>query len=98
MANLPPPDHAADFPDDEPVDPEPAAMIHHHAPAPPEGYIDDDDMEDDEEDPDEDPEEEPIKQVVLEQNNMDGFALHIKPQPTGNMNGWLIEVDVKPRI
>nr|GEX69491.1 hypothetical protein [Tanacetum cinerariifolium] len=62
MANLPPPDHAADFPDDEPVNPESAPMIHHHAPALPKGYIDDNDMEDDEEDPGEDLEEETIKQ------------------------------------
>ncbi|GKF14903.1 hypothetical protein Tco_0056365, partial [Tanacetum coccineum] len=67
-----------------------------------EGYVGNDDMEDDEEedpkeDPDEDPkevpEEEPIKQVVPEQNNMDGFALHPLPQPEGNMNVWLIEDD-----
>ncbi|GJV37898.1 putative reverse transcriptase domain-containing protein [Tanacetum coccineum] len=65
MANLPPPDHAADLPDDEPVQPEPAPIIPDHAPAQPEGYVGDDDMEDDEEeDPDEDPKEEPIEQVV----------------------------------
>nr|GFD24568.1 hypothetical protein [Tanacetum cinerariifolium] len=74
MANIPPPDHAADLPDDEPVKPEPTPMIHHHAPALFEGYIDDDDMEDNEEDPNKDPKEEPIKQVNLEQNNMDEFA------------------------
>ncbi|GKA43726.1 hypothetical protein Tco_0736450 [Tanacetum coccineum] len=51
-------------------------------------------MEDDEEeDPDKDQEEEPIEQIILEQNNMDKFALHMKPQPSGNMNGWLIEDD-----
>nr|GEY18742.1 putative reverse transcriptase domain-containing protein [Tanacetum cinerariifolium] len=50
------------FHDDEPVNPEPTHVIHHRAPASPEGYINDDDMEDDEEDPDEDPKEEPIKQ------------------------------------
>nr|GFA01639.1 hypothetical protein [Tanacetum cinerariifolium] len=82
------PDHAVDLPDDEPVNPEPAPMIHHHAPTPPEGYIDDDDIKDDEENPDEDPEEEPI-----EQNNTDEFALHMNPQPVGNMNGWLIKDD-----
>nr|GEW65512.1 hypothetical protein [Tanacetum cinerariifolium] len=81
------------FLDDEPVNPEPAPVIHHHAPTPPEGYINDDDIEDDEEDPDEDPKEEPIEQVIPEQNNMDGFALHMNPQPAGNMNGWLIEDD-----
>ncbi|GJT64579.1 putative reverse transcriptase domain-containing protein [Tanacetum coccineum] len=74
MANLPPPDHVADLPEDEKVG--------------------DDDMEDDKEkDPDEDPEEEPIGQVVPKQNNMDGFALHMNPQPEGNMNRWLIEDD-----
>ncbi|GJW73540.1 hypothetical protein Tco_0132910 [Tanacetum coccineum] len=94
MANLPSPDHAADLPDDEPINPEPAPIILYHAPAQPEGYVSNDDMEDDEEeDPDEDPKEEPIEQIVPEQNNMDGFALHINPQPAGNMNGWLIEDD-----
>ncbi|GJR96797.1 hypothetical protein Tco_0268971 [Tanacetum coccineum] len=94
MANLPPPDHAADLPDDEPVQPEPAPIIPDHAPAQPEGYVGDDDMEDEkEEGPDEDPEEEPIKQVLPEQNNMDGFAIYMNPQPAGNMNRWLIEDD-----
>nr|GEY09265.1 hypothetical protein [Tanacetum cinerariifolium] len=93
MAYLPPLDHAADLPDDKLVNPEPAPVIHHHAPALPEGYIDDDDMEDDEEDPDEDLEEEPIEQVIPEQNNMDGFTLHINPQPAGNINRWLIKDD-----
>nr|GEW65511.1 hypothetical protein [Tanacetum cinerariifolium] len=93
MANLPSPDQAVDFSYDEPVKPEPALVIHHHAPTLPEGYINDDDMEDDEEDPNEDPKEEPNEQVIPEQNNMDGFALHINPQPAGNMNGWLIEDD-----
>ncbi|GKE51016.1 hypothetical protein Tco_1486172, partial [Tanacetum coccineum] len=90
MANLPPPDHAADLPNDEPVQPEPAPIIPYHAPAQPEGYVGDDDMEEDEE---EDPEEEPIEHVVPDQNNMDGFALHPLPQPARNMNGWLIEDD-----
>ncbi|GJX98710.1 putative reverse transcriptase domain-containing protein [Tanacetum coccineum] len=94
MGNLPSPDHVVDFPDDEPINPEPAPIILFHAPAQPEGYVGNDDMEDDEEeDPDEDPEEEPIKQIVPEQNNMDGFALHMNPQPAGNINGWLTEDD-----
>ncbi|GJX84254.1 hypothetical protein Tco_0335028 [Tanacetum coccineum] len=94
MADLPPPDHVANLPKDEPVHPEPAPIILHHAPAQPEGYVGDDDMEDDEEeDPNEDPEEEPIEQLVTEPNNMDGFALHPLPQPEGNMNEWLIEDD-----
>ncbi|GKG57571.1 hypothetical protein Tco_0587169, partial [Tanacetum coccineum] len=63
-------------------------------PTQPEGYVGNDDMDDDEEEfPDEDPKEEPIKQIVPEQNNMDGFALHMNPQPAGNMNGWLIKDD-----
>ncbi|GKB64298.1 putative reverse transcriptase domain-containing protein, partial [Tanacetum coccineum] len=74
IANLPPPDHVADLPDDKPVQLEPTSIIPHHAPAQLEGYVGDDDMEyDEEEDPDKDPEEEPIEQVVPEQNNMDGF-------------------------
>ncbi|GJW34426.1 hypothetical protein Tco_0054458 [Tanacetum coccineum] len=64
IANLPPPDHVADLPEDESVQPEPAPIILYHAPAQPEGYVDDDDMEEDEEeDPDEDPKEERIEQV-----------------------------------
>ncbi|GKB64171.1 putative reverse transcriptase domain-containing protein [Tanacetum coccineum] len=74
MTDLPLPDHVVDLPEDEPVQPEPAPIILHHAPAQPEGYVGDDEMEDDEEeDPDEDPEEEPIEQLVPEPNNMDGF-------------------------
>ncbi|GJV50983.1 MACPF domain-containing protein CAD1 [Tanacetum coccineum] len=62
MTNLPPPDHVADLPEDEPVNPKPGPIILYHAPAQPEGYVGDDDMEEDEEeDPDEDPEEEPIE-------------------------------------
>ncbi|GJZ44691.1 hypothetical protein Tco_0591946, partial [Tanacetum coccineum] len=94
MADLPPPDYVTDLPEDEPVHPEPAPIILHHAPAQPDGYVGDDDMEDDkEEDPDEDPEEEPIEKLVPKLNNMDGFALHPLPQPEENMNGWLIEDD-----
>ncbi|GKA39157.1 hypothetical protein Tco_0731708, partial [Tanacetum coccineum] len=52
-----------------------------------------DEPDDEEEDPNEEPEEEPIEQIVPEQNNMDGFALHMNPQPAGNMNRWLIEDD-----
>nr|GEV71506.1 putative reverse transcriptase domain-containing protein [Tanacetum cinerariifolium] len=55
--------------------------------------MEEDKEEDPNEDPDEDPKEEPIEQVVPEQNNMDGFALHMNPQLVGNMNGWLIEDD-----
>ncbi|GKD50612.1 hypothetical protein Tco_1279588, partial [Tanacetum coccineum] len=45
--------------EDELVHLEPAPIILHHAPAQPEGYVGDDDMEEDEEeDPDEDPDEE----------------------------------------
>ncbi|GJU26010.1 hypothetical protein Tco_1164631 [Tanacetum coccineum] len=94
MANLPSPDHAADLLEDEPINPEPAPIILYHALAQPEGYVGNDDMEDDEEeDPDKDQEEEPIEQIIPKQNNMDGFALHINPQPARNMNGWLIEDD-----
>ncbi|GKC17932.1 hypothetical protein Tco_1014714, partial [Tanacetum coccineum] len=78
------------LPEDEPVHPEPAIILH-HAPAQPEGYVGDDDMEDDEE---EDPKEEPEEdEPVPEPNNMNGFALHMNPQPEGNMKGWLIEDD-----
>ncbi|GJY78400.1 hypothetical protein Tco_0484201 [Tanacetum coccineum] len=66
IANLPSPDHVADLPDDEPVQPEPAPIILHHAPAQPEGYVGDDDMEEDEEeDPDEDPEEDQLSKLFL---------------------------------
>ncbi|GJS14939.1 putative reverse transcriptase domain-containing protein [Tanacetum coccineum] len=73
---------------------EPVEIMDKEAFAQPEGYVDDDDMEDDEEeDPNEDPKEEPIKQVVPEQNNIDGFVPHPLPQAARNMNGWLIEDD-----
>ncbi|GKE18253.1 hypothetical protein Tco_1425830, partial [Tanacetum coccineum] len=82
------------LPEDEQVHSEPASFILHHAPAQPEGYVGDDDIEDDEEeDLDKDPKEEPIEQVVPEPNNMDGFAPYLLPQPEGNMNGWLIKDD-----
>nr|GFD06898.1 hypothetical protein [Tanacetum cinerariifolium] len=72
MVDLPPPDHDAAFPEDEPVHPKPAHTVLHLAPTQPEGYVGDDDMKDDEEeDPDEDPKEEPIDQLVPEPNNMD---------------------------
>nr|GEU46238.1 hypothetical protein [Tanacetum cinerariifolium] len=91
MADLPPPDHVADLPEDESVHPKPAPIILHHAPAQPEGYVGDDDIEDDEE---EDPQEEPEEdEPVPEPNNMNGFALHPLPQQEGNMNGWLIKDD-----
>ncbi|GJX36282.1 hypothetical protein Tco_0247839 [Tanacetum coccineum] len=63
MANLPPPDHVVDFPEDEPIQPEPAPIILHHAPVQPKGYVGNDDIEEDkEEDMDKDPEKEPIEQ------------------------------------
>ncbi|GJR71217.1 hypothetical protein Tco_0083582 [Tanacetum coccineum] len=75
MADLPHPDHVANLLEDEPIQPEPAPIILHHAPAQPEGYVVDDDMEDDEEeDLEEDPEEEPIEQDYdeeLEENEVD---------------------------
>nr|GEY51084.1 hypothetical protein [Tanacetum cinerariifolium] len=63
MPNLTPPDRVADFPEDEPVHPEPTPIILHHAPTQSKGYVGDDDMEDDKEGPDEDPKEEPIEQL-----------------------------------
>ncbi|GJR00072.1 hypothetical protein Tco_0523056 [Tanacetum coccineum] len=90
MADLPPPNHDADLPDEEPVHPEPAPIILHHVPAQPEGYVGDDDMEDNKEG---DMEKEPIEQVVHVPNNMNRFELHMNPQPEGNMNRWLIEDD-----
>ncbi|GJR84187.1 putative reverse transcriptase domain-containing protein [Tanacetum coccineum] len=41
MANLPPPNHDANLPKDEPVQPEPALIILYHIPAQPEGYVND---------------------------------------------------------
>ncbi|GJZ91117.1 hypothetical protein Tco_0663044 [Tanacetum coccineum] len=91
MADLPPLDHVADLLENEPVYPEPALIILHHAPAQPEGYVGDDDMEADEE---EDLEEELEKdEPMLKPNTINGFALHPLPQPEGNMNGWLFEDD-----
>nr|GEW79506.1 hypothetical protein [Tanacetum cinerariifolium] len=82
MADLPPPDHVVEFPKDKLVHLEPAPIILHHAPAQPDRYVSDDDMEEDEEeDLDADPEEEPIEQVILKPNNMDGFALHMNLNP-----------------
>nr|GEU30602.1 hypothetical protein [Tanacetum cinerariifolium] len=73
MANLPPPEHAADFPDDEPVNSKPAPIIPHHAPAQPEGYVSEDNMEDDEEeDPNKEPKKEPIEQDDDEKVEEDG--------------------------
>ncbi|GKE93874.1 hypothetical protein Tco_1574969 [Tanacetum coccineum] len=75
MADLPPPDHAANLLEDESVQPEPTPVILHHAPAQPDGYVVDDDMEDDEEeDSEEDPEKEQIEQDYdeeLEENEVD---------------------------
>ncbi|GKD86526.1 hypothetical protein Tco_1357680, partial [Tanacetum coccineum] len=85
MANLPPPDQVADLPEDEPVHPEPAPIILHHAPTQPEGYVGDDDMEEDEEaDPDEDPEEELIEQLLPEPNNMDDDDEELKEDGVGD--------------
>ncbi|GJV12091.1 hypothetical protein Tco_1353632 [Tanacetum coccineum] len=47
MANLPPPDHVAYLLEDEPVQPEPTPIILHHAPAQPEGYVEEDGVGDD---------------------------------------------------
>ncbi|GKD00865.1 hypothetical protein Tco_1171139, partial [Tanacetum coccineum] len=49
MANLSSPGHTTNLPDDEPINPEPAPIILYHAPAQPEGYVGNDDMEDYEE-------------------------------------------------
>ncbi|GKA90081.1 hypothetical protein Tco_0811893 [Tanacetum coccineum] len=91
MGNLPPPNHDANVPEDEPANPEPAPIIPNHAPVQPDGYLSDVEVEDDvEEDDEEEPEED---EPVPEPNNMNGFALHMNPQPEGNMNGWLIDDD-----
>ncbi|GJT99967.1 hypothetical protein Tco_1110306 [Tanacetum coccineum] len=66
MADLPPPDHVANLPEDESVRPEPAPIIPYYAPAQPEGYvgningwlIEDDDEELEEDGVDEDDDEE----------------------------------------
>nr|GEY73030.1 putative reverse transcriptase domain-containing protein [Tanacetum cinerariifolium] len=54
MADLLPFDYVPELPKDEPVHPKPAPFILHHAPAQPERYVGDDDMEDDDEELEED--------------------------------------------
>ncbi|GJT85878.1 hypothetical protein Tco_1067595 [Tanacetum coccineum] len=92
MANLPPPNHDVNVPEDELANPEPAPIIPNHVPVQPGGYLSDVEVEDDVE---EDDEEEDSKEdeLVPDPNNMNGFALYMNPQPEGNMNGWLIDDD-----
>ncbi|GJZ66196.1 putative reverse transcriptase domain-containing protein [Tanacetum coccineum] len=82
MANLPPPNHDANLPEDELVQPEPALIIFYHIPAQPEGYVNDK----------ADPEEEPIPEQALAA--LVGFAPQwIGGQIPNNNNGWLEEDD-----
>nr|GEU38367.1 putative reverse transcriptase domain-containing protein [Tanacetum cinerariifolium] len=80
MVNLPPTNNDPNVLEDE-YDPAPEhdPIAPNSAPIQPNDYL-----AEEEGDPEE--EEEPI----LEQAPV-GFALHKNPQPTGNMNGWLIE-------
>nr|GEW86945.1 hypothetical protein [Tanacetum cinerariifolium] len=77
---------------DELANPEPAPIIPNHAPDQLDVHLCDVEVEDDveEEDPEEEPEE---GEPMPEPNNNNGFALHMNPQPKGNMKGWLIEDD-----
>nr|GEV42776.1 hypothetical protein [Tanacetum cinerariifolium] len=84
MANLPPPNHALDFPEDEPVHPKPASIIPDHAPVQPDGYLRDVEIDDGKEDSDEEPEEQ--LEPEPEPNHMNGFALHPLPQQENIMN------------
>ncbi|GKC63893.1 putative reverse transcriptase domain-containing protein [Tanacetum coccineum] len=96
MVNLPPPNHDATILEDEPTNPEPAPILPNLASVQPNGYLSDVEVKDDikEDDEEEDPKEEPEEdEPVPEPNNMNGFALHMNPQPEGNMNGWLIVDD-----
>ncbi|GKA86239.1 hypothetical protein Tco_0807950 [Tanacetum coccineum] len=78
MANLPPPNHDANLPEDEPVQPETAPIILYHIPAQPEGYVND--------------EEEPIPEQAPAA--LVGFAPQwIGGQIPNNNNGWLEEDD-----
>ncbi|GJT04987.1 hypothetical protein Tco_0839449 [Tanacetum coccineum] len=82
MANLPPPNHDANLPEDELVQPEPALIILYHIPAQPEGYVNDE----------ADPEEEPIPEQALAA--LVGFAPQwIGGQILNNNNEWLEEDD-----
>ncbi|GJR81211.1 hypothetical protein Tco_0151996 [Tanacetum coccineum] len=82
MANLPPPNHDANLPEDELVQPEPALIILYHIPAQPEGYVNDE----------ADPEEEPIPEQALAA--LVGFAPQwIGGQILNNNHRWLEEDD-----
>ncbi|GJV07957.1 hypothetical protein Tco_1345613 [Tanacetum coccineum] len=78
MADLPPPNYAADLPEDEPIHPEPTPIIPDPISVQPDGYLSDVEVE--VEDEEEDLEEEPNEQPVLEPNNINEFALHPNPQ------------------
>ncbi|GJU98132.1 hypothetical protein Tco_1327403 [Tanacetum coccineum] len=86
MANLPPPNHAADLLEDEPVHPESAPIVPEHAPVQPERYLSDVEEE-------EDPEEEPEERLEPELEH--GFAQFTQPTLNNNMNGWLVGDDNK---
>nr|GEV31699.1 hypothetical protein [Tanacetum cinerariifolium] len=97
MADLPPPNHVAEFPKDEPIHPAPAPIILHHAPAQPEGYVGDDDIEEDkEEDPDEGMEEEPIEQddeELKEDKVGDDDTEELEEDGVGDDDGEEMEID-----
>ncbi|GJT60950.1 hypothetical protein Tco_1004483 [Tanacetum coccineum] len=92
MANLPPPNHDANFLEDEPVQPEPAPIILYHIPSQPEGYVND--KANPEEEPEE--EEEPIPEQALA--TPAGFAPQwISGHDPNNNNGWIKEDEVKAK-
>nr|GEU92412.1 hypothetical protein [Tanacetum cinerariifolium] len=89
MVNLPPPSNDPNVLEDEHAPaPEHAHIAPNHGPIQPNDYL-----AKEEGDPEEEleEEEEPVPEQALAAPA--GFAIHINPQPAGNMNGWQIQDD-----